>query len=93
VNGSTVTVTEDVAPEGDASSDAAQTFWIGNIAGGERTFDGTLDEIRISNVVRSDGWRETSYNNQHAPGDFLAWGDEVPFVRFPMHHYMQLAEA
>jgi len=39
-------------------------------------FDGTLDEVRISDTTRSGAWIETSHNNQDAPGTFLTFGGE-----------------
>ncbi len=33
-------------------------------------FDGTVDELRISNVARSDAWIATEYNNQNSPTTF-----------------------
>ena len=32
--------------------------------------DGLLDEVRISGVLRSDSWIETTYNNQSSPSTF-----------------------
>lgn len=49
------------------------------IIGGEETgagstvnqlFDGTIDEVRISNKAREDNWIATEYNNQYSPGNF-----------------------
>ena len=37
-------------------------------------FDGVLDEVRISNIVRSVDFITTSYNNQNDPGDIGAAG-------------------
>jgi Domain of unknown function (DUF4347)/Concanavalin A-like lectin/glucanases superfamily/Domain of unknown function (DUF2341) len=37
-------------------------------------FMGSLDEMRISDVVRSNGWIVTEYNNQFLPGTFTALG-------------------
>lgn len=39
-------------------------------------FDGLLDEIRISNVVRDSDWITTEYNNQNSPGTFITVGTE-----------------
>jgi hypothetical protein len=39
---------------------------------------GTIDEIRISNIVRSPSWISTSYNNQNNPSNFLSVGPEEP---------------
>jgi hypothetical protein len=33
-------------------------------------FDGRFDELRISNIVRSDGWMRTEYFNQSSPSTF-----------------------
>jgi hypothetical protein len=46
---------------------------IGNtVNGGLTGFAATLDEIRVSNSVRSAGWISTEYNNQKNPGTFYA---------------------
>lgn len=37
-------------------------------------FDGELDEIRISNIARGDGWRATTYNNINNPVDVVVEG-------------------
>src|SRR5512136_767174 len=37
-------------------------------------FRGTLDEVRISNIARSDGWIQTGYNNQYRPHLFVSAG-------------------
>jgi hypothetical protein len=42
----------------------------------ERFHVGELDEIRISNLVKSPEWISTEYNNQHDPNGFLIIGDE-----------------
>jgi hypothetical protein len=34
-------------------------------------FDGTIDEVRVSNKARSTDWIQTSYNNQMYPDDFI----------------------
>ncbi len=39
-------------------------------------FKGTLDELRISDIVRSLGWIRTEYNNQSSPATFLSLGTE-----------------
>ena len=38
------------------------------------TFDGIIDEVRISSVARSANWIATEYNNQSAPSSFYAVG-------------------
>jgi hypothetical protein len=39
-------------------------------------FDGILDELRISNVARSNEWIETEFNNQHSLSSFFSVGTE-----------------
>ena len=39
-------------------------------------FDGTMDEVRVSNIARSAEWIETSYNNQSSPGTFYSKSSE-----------------
>ncbi|HBE43384.1 MAG TPA: hypothetical protein DDW27_19725, partial [Bacteroidales bacterium] len=38
-------------------------------------FDGKFDELRISDIVRSDGWMRTEYNNQSSPATFYTLDD------------------
>jgi hypothetical protein len=48
--------------------------------------DGIIDEVRVSDSVRSPDWIQTSYNNQFAPGTFYAVGPEnssPPIVNAP----------
>lgn len=42
--------------------------------------DGKLDEVRISNTVRSASWIKTSYNNQNDPSSFFTIGAEQTVV-------------
>ena len=55
------------------------TFFIGrafNAAG--RYFDGLIDEVRVSDIIRSDDYITTSYRNQSViPGDITFTGQEV----------------
>ena len=39
-------------------------------------FNGVMDEVRISDVDRSDGWLSTQYNNQVDPSTFMEVGPE-----------------
>lgn len=67
-----------VAANGNPS--ASRTFVdIGNysISAGLR-WNGSIDEVRYSQVVRSANWITTEYNNQSAPGTFATMGTEVP---------------
>jgi len=42
----------------------------------DRTYKGKLDEIRLSNVARSQDYIKTSYNNQNNPSSFITIGTE-----------------
>jgi len=44
----------------------------------ERTdfFNGTIDEVRISNKIINAEWISTEYNNQNNPSSFLSFGPE-----------------
>ena len=63
---------------GDLSTDNSIDVAIGNqptyaIAnGGPRAFDGTIDEVRIQKVARSQEWLQTEYENQLAPTSFYS---------------------
>ena len=61
---------------GTDSSYPAKTFYIGYNNDNARWLDGKIDEVRISNAVRSAQWIETEYNNQSAVGEFLTFGAE-----------------
>jgi len=52
---------------------------IGNRATLDRPFDGKLDEVRISNLVRNGSWVKTCYNNQNSPSTFFSLGSEEAY--------------
>jgi RHS repeat-associated protein len=39
-------------------------------------FNGSIDELRISNIVRSGAWVTTEYNNQSSPSTFFSVGSQ-----------------
>jgi hypothetical protein len=53
---------------------ADDTYKIGTDRSEMSPMDGIIDEVRLSDEVRSDGWILTSYTNQHAPGTFYTVG-------------------
>ncbi len=61
------------------------TFKIGDSVQFSGKWNGTVDEIRISSVVRSAGWIATEYNNQGNPSAFASLGSEwsTPVVVTP----------
>ncbi|MFW9820120.1 MAG: LamG-like jellyroll fold domain-containing protein, partial [Candidatus Thorarchaeota archaeon] len=46
-------------------------------------FNGTIDEVRISNIARSAGWIKTEYNNQYKPRSFYSIGKEYTISGIP----------
>jgi hypothetical protein len=56
--------------------DNSRPFHIGRNPGDAVTFNGVIDEVRISNIPRSQDWIETEYNNQKAPAAFYTVGIE-----------------
>ncbi len=61
---------------GSISSGSGGTLFIGSQDGKMASMQGYLDEIRISNVLRSDIWISTGYNNQNDPSNFISLGLE-----------------
>ncbi|NIQ77436.1 MAG: hypothetical protein GTO14_13100, partial [Anaerolineales bacterium] len=55
INGQPQSVTQMEQPEGTALTNT-DDYIIGNRGAGDRTFDGLIEEVRISNVPRSGGW-------------------------------------
>jgi len=47
----------------------ASSFW-------SSTFNGNIDEVRISGTNRSANWVTAEYNNQNSPGTFITMGSE-----------------
>ncbi|MBA4718288.1 MAG: DUF2341 domain-containing protein [Nitrosopumilus sp.] len=47
---------------------------------GDRTWNGVLDEVRISDIARSPDWLLTQYNNQFSPGTFYTVGPNEEFA-------------
>lgn len=56
--------------------DTSESVTFGKRTGATNYFDGTLDEIRISNVTRSAAWIGTYYNNTNNPTSFYTIGSE-----------------
>ena len=47
-----------------------------HVSGTADPFNGHIDEFRIAQIQRSDGWIETAWNNMSEPGAFAAAGAE-----------------
>jgi hypothetical protein len=56
-----------------------ETFTIGAASNNTHFWNGSIDEVRVSNTARSAEWIATSYNNQNAPSSFYGIGTlELP---------------
>jgi len=77
VDGAPVTVVTLDPPPASMMSDAARSLRAGNRVAGDRTFDGLLDELRLSSTVRSADWIATEVRNQVDPGGFAPVGPEL----------------
>ena len=51
-------------------------MYLGDRSTFDRQFQGSLDEIRFSNIARSQDYVQTSYNNQNDPTSFFDLGEE-----------------
>src|SRR4029450_3718673 len=49
---------------------------IGASSSWSSTFNGNIDEVRISSTNRSAAWIAAEYNNQNSPGTFITMGSE-----------------
>ena len=65
-----------LSPQGTADPEAGAPLVIGNKQNRQRTFDGTIDELRLIKSRPSAAWMTTEYRNQSSPGTFLAVGNE-----------------
>ncbi|HXW98966.1 MAG TPA: DUF2341 domain-containing protein, partial [Methanomicrobiales archaeon] len=64
----------EVKPEYFRMGSYKMTGW--PVASGDGFFNGTLDEVELSNSVRSTGWLATEYANQKYPTQFASVGSE-----------------
>ncbi len=77
VNATALTLNESETPSGTMDSDASSTLYAGNRAGGDRAFDGVMDEVRINSASRSDAWIKTEVANQSDPASFYTISDPL----------------
>ncbi len=47
----------------------------------DRFWQGSLDEVRIAQASRTDGWIRTEYANQSSPETFITWGGSEVQIR------------
>lgn len=56
----------------------SQRIGVTNIFSLQDYFDGTIDEVRYSNSVRTTDWIAAEYSNQNDPANFYIIGSETP---------------
>ncbi|MFX1272710.1 MAG: LamG-like jellyroll fold domain-containing protein, partial [Promethearchaeota archaeon] len=67
----------DVDISGIGSVSSTDNFTISRGLSSPNPVDGLIDEVRVSNTARSDGWVITEYNNQLNPSSFYSVGAEI----------------
>lgn len=72
IDGTSVDTDDGVADASTARNNWDTNLRIGRPGAATRYFDGSIDEVRLSSVVRSDDWIATEYNNQSNPGSFYS---------------------
>ncbi|MFX1457533.1 MAG: DUF2341 domain-containing protein, partial [Promethearchaeota archaeon] len=94
INGNLQTLTPEPSPQGSAMDDSAQSLYIGDFMGGGRTFNGAIDEIRLSKGLKSSGWIQTEFNNQNDPKSFYSIGNTKSVSGHPpnAHYYAYYKE-
>ncbi len=70
------TVIKGDPPEYFYDIDLNEWFGVQRGEGAFNYYDGILDEVRISKIIRSAEWISTQYNNQNDPSSFLSFGPE-----------------
>ena len=56
---------------------------IGNVGAGTRSFNGTIDHVRVSHAARPTGWITTAFNNISDPASFVSIGGPQTGVSGP----------
>jgi len=79
VNGSEVSYATYQIGSG-AISDASYDLLVGNRGNMDRSFEGIIDEVRVSGVVRDACWIGTEYTNQNSPlASYTVEGEEFDY--------------
>jgi hypothetical protein len=61
----------------------SQSMYLGDSSSHNRKFNGSIDEVRVSNIPRSVAWITTEYNNQHDPSSFYTIETGAPTLSDP----------
>ncbi len=76
-------VVDYTVPLGTLTSDSAPLTFGSDEPANADYFNGTIDEVRISDTARSADWIEASYINQNSPSNFYTAGSEEELVIAP----------
>lgn len=80
-DGSAVQIFLNGASDGTTSvsgaTDSHASWRVASVDVGSELFTGNIDEMRVSNVARSDSWILAEYNNQSSPSTFYTLGPET----------------
>ncbi|MBU0496444.1 MAG: LamG domain-containing protein, partial [Candidatus Thermoplasmatota archaeon] len=76
IDGVAETLTNPYSETYTAMANTVSPVTIGEYYSTSNCFDGLIDEVRVSNVVRSSGWIKTKYNNHLNPSTFYNYGNE-----------------
>ncbi|MFX0105887.1 MAG: LamG-like jellyroll fold domain-containing protein, partial [Candidatus Hodarchaeota archaeon] len=60
-------------------TNGSYNIYLASDRNGGEYFYGSIDEVRFSDIYRTDEWIETEYNNQNDPQSFLTLGPEESF--------------
>ena len=82
IDGTSQTLIEHYTPAGSANIDASYNLYLGNNSGQTRTFDGILEEVRISNIARSAPWIKATYHSNW--NQLINYGNEE---NIPCHQF------
>jgi hypothetical protein len=82
VDGASVFAASIASTAGEDWNRSSDTYKIGSDRSENNPFDGILDEVRVSRVVRSSSWILTSYNNQKSPDSFYTISQD-PATAYP----------
>lgn len=87
IDGASVTINNPSARLGPCDSDAANDMWIGarNNSGPDREFDGRIDEVRISSVIRPAAWIKATFEGLF--DNLLTFGQEEEGLLFYFSGY------
>jgi hypothetical protein len=65
-----------IATRSTSGTDNTFNIGAGMSSGSSQQFTGLIDEVRVSNSLRSVDWIKTEYNNQNSPSTFYTMGTE-----------------